>query len=60
MAPDNSLRDFKIDFGLDLISRSPGQETYFKQQAQQLKNHSANFRTSRAAYNKGINDRAVN
>ena len=37
MAPDTSLRDFKIDFGLDLVSRSP-RETYFKQQAQQLKN----------------------
>ena len=24
MAPDNSLRDFKIDFGLDLVSRTPG------------------------------------
>ena len=24
MAPDTSLRDFKIDFGLDLISRTPG------------------------------------
>ena len=23
MAPDNSLRNFKIDFGLDLVSRSP-------------------------------------
>ena len=24
MSPDNSLRDFKIDFGLDLVSRTPG------------------------------------
>ena len=39
MAPDNSLRDFKIDFGLDLISRSTG-GNIFQLQAQQPKNHS--------------------
>jgi hypothetical protein len=59
MAPDNSLRDFKIDFGLDLISRSPG-GNIFQTAGAAAKEPFANFRTSRAAYNKGINDRAIN
>jgi hypothetical protein len=58
MAPDNSLRDFKIDFGLDLISRSPG-GNIFQTAGAAAKEPFSNFRTSRAAYNKGINDRAV-
>jgi len=59
MAPDNSLRDFKIDFGLDLISRSPS-GNIFQTAGAAAKEPFANFRTSRAAYNKGINDRAIN
>jgi hypothetical protein len=59
MAPDNSLRDFKIDFGLDLISRSPG-GNIFQTAGAAAKEPFANFRTSRAAYNKGIDDRAIN
>ena len=38
MAPDRSLDDFKIDFGLDLISRDRDWETNFKQQRYRLKN----------------------
>jgi hypothetical protein len=53
MAPDNSLRDFKIDFGLDLISRSPG-GNIFQTAGAAAKEPFANFRNSRAAYNKGV------
>ena len=59
MAPDNSLKNFKIDFGLDLLSRSP-QGNIFQTAGASAKEPFANFRTSRAAYNKGINDRAIN
>ena len=59
MAPDNSLRDFKIDFGLDLISRSPG-GNIFQTAGAAAKEPFSNFRTSRAAYNKSLNDRAIN
>ena len=59
MAPDNSLRDFKIDFGLDLVSRTPG-GNIFQTAGAAAKEPFSNFRTSRAAYNKGINDRAIN
>jgi len=59
MAPDNSLRDFKIDFGLDLISRSPS-GNIFQTAGAAAKEPFSNFRTSKAAYNKGINDRAIN
>jgi hypothetical protein len=58
MAPDNSLRDFKIDFGLDLVSRSPG-GNIFQTAGAAAKEPFANFRNSRAAYNKGVQDRAV-
>jgi len=58
MAPDNSLRDFKIDFGLDLVSRSP-QGNIFQTAGAAAKEPFANFRNSRAAYNKGVQDRAV-
>jgi len=58
MAPDNSLRDFKIDFGLDLISRSPG-GNIFQTAGAAAKEPFANFRNSRAAYNKGVQDRAA-
>jgi len=59
MQPDNSLNNFKIDFGLDLISRSPG-GNIFQTAGAAAKEPFANFRTSKAAYNKGINDRAIN
>ena len=59
MAPDNSLRNFKIDFGLDLVSRSPG-GNIFQTAGAAAKEPFANFRTSKAAYNKGVNDRAIN
>jgi len=59
MAPDNSLRDFKIDFGLDLVSRTPG-GNIFQTAGAAAKEPFANFRTSRAAYNKGVQERAVN
>jgi hypothetical protein len=59
MQPDNSLRDFKIDFGLDLISRSP-QGNIFQTAGLSAKEPFANFRNSRAAYNKAVNERAVN
>ena len=58
MAPDNSLRDFKIDFGLDLVSRSP-QGNIFQTAGAAAKEPFSNFRTSRAAYNKGVQDRAI-
>ena len=59
MQPDNSLRDFKIDFGLDLVSRSPG-GNIFQTAGAAAKKPFSNFRTSKAAYNKGVNDRSVN
>ncbi len=58
MAPDNSLRDFKIDFGLDLISRSPG-GNIFQTAGAAAKEPFNRFRASKAAYNKGVQDRAV-
>ena len=59
MQPDTSLRDFKIDFGLDLISRSPS-GNIFQTAGLSAKEPFANFRNSRAAYNKAVNERAVN
>jgi len=59
MAPDNSLRDFKIDFGLDLVSRSPG-GNIFQTAGAAAKEPFNRFRTSRSAYNKGIQDRSIN
>ena len=58
MAPDNSLNNFKIDFGLDLLSRSPS-GNIFQTAALSAKEPFSNFRTSKAAYNKGVQDRAV-
>ena len=58
MPPDTSLRDFKIDFGLDLVSRSP-QGNIFQTAGAAAKEPFSNFRTSRAAYNKGVQDRAI-
>ena len=59
MAPDTSLRDFKIDFGLDLISRTPG-GNIFQTAGAAAKDPFDRFRASKAAYNKGISDRAIN
>jgi len=59
MQPDNSLNNFKIDFGLDLVGRSPS-GNIFQTAALAAKEPFSNFRTSRAAYNKGVNDRAIN
>jgi hypothetical protein len=59
MQPDRSLGNFKIDFGLDLLSRSPS-GNIFQTAGAAAKEPFANFRASRAAYNKGINDRAIN
>jgi len=58
MAPDNSLRDFKIDFGLDLVSRTPG-GNIFQTAGAAAKDPFARFKESKAAYNKGVQDRAV-
>jgi hypothetical protein len=59
MQPDRSLDNFKIDFGLDLISRSPG-GNIFQTAGAAAKEPFANFRNSRAAYNKAANERAIN
>ena len=59
MAPDTSLRDFKIDFGLDLVGRSP-QGNIFQTAALAAKEPFQNFRSSKAAYNKAAQDRAIN
>ncbi len=58
MAPDNSLRDFKIDFGLDLVSRSPS-GNIFQTAGAAAKEPFSRFQASKAAYNKGVQDRAV-
>ena len=59
MAPDNSLRNFKIDFGLDLISRSPG-GNIFQTAGAAAKDPFSRFQASKAAYNKAAQDRAIN
>ena len=59
MQPDTSLRDFKIDFGLDLLSRSPS-GNIFQTAGLSAKEPFANFRNSRAAYNKAAQERAIN
>lgn len=59
MPRDRSLDDFKIDFGLDLISR-PAAGNIFQTAALSAKEPFSKFRQSKAAYNKGISDRAIN
>ena len=59
MQPDRSLNDFKIDFGLDLLSRSP-QGNIFQTAGAAAKDPFKRFQASRAAYNKGLNERAIN
>jgi hypothetical protein len=59
MAPDNSLRDFKIDFGLDLVSRTPG-GNIFQTAGAAAKDPFQRFKQSRAGYDKALQDRAIN
>jgi hypothetical protein len=59
MQPDRSLNDFKIDFGLDLLSRSP-QGNIFQTAGLSAKEPFQRFRASRAAYDKAANERAIN
>ena len=59
MAPDRSLDDFKIDFGLDLISR-PASGNIFQTAALSAKDPFKRFRESRGLYDKSIQDRAIN
>ena len=56
---DRSLDDFKIDFGLDLISR-PASGNIFQTAALSAKEPFKNFRSSRGAFNKSVQDRAIN
>jgi len=59
MQPDTSLRDFKIDFGLDLVSRSPS-GNIFQTAGASAKDPFQRFKASRAAYDKAANERAIN
>ena len=59
MPVDRSLGNFKIDLGLDLLSRSPG-GNIFQTVGAAAKEPFRNFRSSRAAYNKSLQDRAIN
>ena len=59
MPRDRSLDDFKIDFGLDLISR-PASGNIFQTAALSAKEPFSRFRQSKAAYDKGMRDRAIN
>jgi len=59
MPRDRSLDDFKIDFGLDLISRSPG-GNIFQTAGAAAQDPFQRFKASRAAYNKAAQDRAIN
>ena len=59
MPRDTSLDDFKIDFGLDLISR-PAAGNIFQTAALSAKDPFKRFRESRGLYDKSIQDRAIN
>ena len=59
MQPDNSLNNFKINFGLDLIGRPPS-GNIFQTAALAAKDPFKNFLTSKQSYNKSVNDRAIN
>jgi len=59
MMPDRSLDDFKIDFGLDLISR-PAAGNIFQTAGLSAKEPFNRFRASRSDYQKSLQDRAVN
>ena len=56
---DTSLRDFKIDFGLDLIGR-PASGNIFQTAALAAKDPFKRFKESRGLYDKSIQDRAIN
>ena len=58
-APKRNFNDFLINFGLDIASRSP-QGNIFQTAGASAKEPFSNFRSSRAAYNKGIQDRSIN
>ena len=63
MQSDNSLNNFLINFGLDIASRpsaGPGFGGLLTTAAQSAKDPFKNYLTSKQAYNKGSNDRAIN
>ena len=63
MAPDRSANNFLIDFGLDLASRPSAGSGFgglLTTAAQSAKEPFKDFRTSKAAYNKGVDERATN
>ena len=59
MPRDTSLDDFKIDFGLDLISR-PASGNIFQTASLAAKDPFKRFRESRGLYNKSLQDRSIN
>ena len=59
MQPDNSLNNFKINLGLDLVGRSPS-GNIFQTAALAAKDPFKNFLNSKQAYNKSLNDRSIN
>ena len=59
MPVDRSLGNFKIDLGLDLLSRSPSGNIFQTVGAAAKEPFSA-FRQSRGLYDKSIQDRAIN
>ena len=59
MPRDTSFDDFKIDFGLDLISR-PASGNIFQTAALSAKDPFKRFRESRGLYDKSLQDRAIN
>ena len=59
MMPDRSFDDFKIDFGLDLLSR-PAAGNIFQTAGLSAKEPFNRFRASRSDYEKSLQDRAVN
>ena len=59
MMPDRSLGNFKIDLGLDLLSRPPG-GNIFQTVGAAAKEPFNRFRASRADYEKSLQDRSVN
>ena len=63
MQSDNSLNNFLIDFGLDIASRPSAGSGFgglLTTAAQSAKDPFRNYLTSKQAYNKGSNDRAIN
>ena len=59
MPRDRSLDDFKIDFGLNLISR-PAAGNIFQTAALSAEDPFKRFRESRGLYDKSLQDRAIN